>query len=259
MFFELYLIGLGTIMAMMAVLWGLSLILKDSSIVDIFWGAGFVVSGWLFFVLTPDGFLTRKLIITTLVTIWGLRLSIYIGWRNIGKGEDYRYAKWREEAGSHWWWRSFFKVFFLQGIIMWVVSAPLLAAQIAPNPDRLTWLDYIGVVIWVVGFYFEAIGDWELARFKANVENKGKLLTSGLRRYTRHPNYFGDAAQWWGFYLIAVSAGGWWIFFSPLVMSIFLRFVSGVTLLQKNLKDTKPGYEEYMRRTNAFIPWFPRE
>ena len=258
-FLTIYVLTGGVILGLMILLWLLSLWLKDSSIVDIFWGTGFVIAGWVYFALTKDGFLARKLLIAVITTIWGLRLSIHIFIRNAGKGEDFRYRKWRGEAGSAWWWRSFFKVFLLQGILMWIISAPLLGAQISPLPAKLTWLDYLGALTWLVGFFFEAVGDWQLALFKANPANKGKLLTTGLWRYTRHPNYFGDATQWWGFYLIATAAGGWYTIFSPVVMNFFLRQVSGVAMLEKTLKNTKPGFQEYVETTNAFIPWFPRK
>ena len=247
------------ILGLMIALWLISLLLKDSSIVDIFWGTGFVITAWFYFFLTPDGFAARKLLIVILTTIWGLRLSIHILLRNWGHGEDYRYQQWRQEAGSNWWWRSFFKVFLLQGALMWIISAPLLAAQSNPNPTRLIWLDYLGAILWGIGFFFEAVGDWQLARFRANPDNKGKLLNTGLWRYTRHPNYFGDAAQWWGFYLIATAAGGYWTIFSPIIMTFLLRRVSGVTMLEKSLKESKPGYKEYVEITNPFIPWFPRK
>ena len=248
------------ILGLMILLWVISLIIKDASIVDIFWGLGFVITGWVFFVLTPDGFALRKLLLMILVTLWGLRLSIHIGRRNIGKGEDYRYQKWRRENGGQWWWRSFFKVFLLQGILMWVISTPLLLAQFYAEPNKFIGLDFLGAAIWGIGFFFEAIGDWQLAQFKANPGNKGKLLTSGVWRYTRHPNYFGDAAQWWGYYLIALATGsGWWSVFSPVIMSFLLRNVSGVTLLERSMKETKPGFAEYVETTNAFIPWFPKK
>ena len=249
----------GVILGLMVILWLLSLWLKDSSIVDIFWGTGFVILVWVYFALAIDGFLPRKLLIAFLTSIWGLRLSIHILIRNAGKGEDFRYQKWRQEAGPAWWWRSFFKVFLLQGVLMWLISAPLLSAQISPAPAKLIWLDYFGSIVWLVGFFFEAVGDWQLARFKANPANRGRLLASGLWRYTRHPNYFGDATQWWGFYLISAAAGGWYTIFSPVMMTFLLRRVSGVTMLEKTLKNTKPGYREYIEKTNAFIPWFPRK
>lgn len=257
-FLSVYFQAGGVILGLMTLIWLLSLWLKDSSIVDIFWGTGFVIAVWFYFSLTVEGFLFRKLLITSITTIWGLRLSLHILIRNLGKGEDFRYRKWRQEVGPAWWWRSFFKVFLLQGVLMWIISSPLLAAQIDATPD-LTWLDFAGAAIWLMGFFFEAVGDWQLMRFKAEPANQGKLLTSGLWRYTRHPNYFGDAAQWWGFYLIAVAAGGWYTIFSPIIMTLLLRRVSGVTMLEKTLKKTKPGYKEYVESVNAFIPWFPRK
>lgn len=257
-FLSIYLIALMSIFGLMTLLWLVSLALKNSSIVDIFWGTGFVISGWLYFSLTPDGFLLRKVLIVTLTTIWGLRLSLYILWRNWGKGEDFRYQVWRREAGAAWWWRSFFKVFLLQGILMWIISVPLLAAQFHSTPDRLTVLDFLGLSLWLVGFFFESVGDFQLARFKANPANKGKVMDRGVWRFTRHPNYFGDTAQWWGYYIIAAASGGWWTVFSPVLMTLFLLRVSGVTLLEKTL-ETRPGYREYIAATSAFVPWFPRK
>lgn len=257
-FLQTYLVSLAAIIILMTLLWLLSLRLKNSSIVDIFWGTGFVITGWLYFALTPEGVLARKLLIASLVTVWGLRLSIYILLRNLGKPEDFRYQKWRAESGGSWWWRSFFKVFLLQGFLLWVISAPLLAAQFGSSPAHLTFFDFAGLALWLVGFYFEAAGDYQLARFKANPMNKGKVLDTGVWRLTRHPNYFGDSAQWWGYYLIAAAAGGWWSILSPILMTLLLLRVSGVALLEKTL-ETKPGYKEYIRRTSPFIPWFPRK
>jgi steroid 5-alpha reductase family enzyme len=257
-FLQVYLWAGVLILALMTAVWLLSLALRDSSIVDIFWGPGFVITNGLYFLLAPEGALSRKILITVLVTLWGLRLGTHILWRNWGKEEDYRYRNWRQQAGGSWWWRSFFKVFLLQGILMWIVSAPLLAAQIGSMPAGLGVLDALGIGIWLLGFSFEALGDWQLARFKANPANKGKLLTSGVWRYSRHPNYFGDAAQWWAYYLIAAAAGGWATIFSPILMTTLLVRVSGVAMLERTLKKVKPGYEEYTRTTSAFVPWFPR-
>jgi steroid 5-alpha reductase family enzyme len=247
------------ILGLMTLLWFLSLALKNSSIVDIFWGTGFVIVTWITFLLTPQGYITRKLLLSLLVTIWGLRLSLYILWRNWGKPEDFRYQVWRKEAGAAWWWRSLFKVFFLQGVLLWIIAAPLVAAQFSAHPSHLVWLDYLAVLLWLYGFFFEAVGDWQLARFKANPSNKGKLLATGVWRYSRHPNYFGDATQWWAYYLFALAAGGWWTIFSPILMTTLLLRVSGVTLLEKTLKEEKPGYKEYAETTPEFIPWFPRQ
>ncbi len=248
--------GLLGVWVLMTAVWVISLILKDSSIVDVVWGLGFAGLGWLYFAL-GDGFAGRKVLLMVLVTIWGLRLAIHILLRNWGQGEDFRYKAWREEHGSRWWWRSYFEVFMLQGGLMWVISAPLLAAQASSLPDRLTGLDIAGVAVWAIGFFFEAVGDWQLARFRRNPANRGKLLTSGVWQFTRHPNYFGDATQWWGFALIAAAAGGWWTVFSPAIMTYLLVRVSGVAMLERSLVS-KPGYEAYMARTSTFIPWFPK-
>lgn len=257
-FLAVYLLGLAAIIGAMLLLWLLSLLLKNSSIVDIFWGLGFVIVNWIYFTLTPDGFISRKLLIGLLVSLWGLRLSTHIFLRNLGKPEDYRYQKWRKENGSQWWWKSFFQVFLLQGLLLWIISAPLLAAQFTSQPEHLTWSDFVGVIVWLVGFYFEAMGDYQLSQFLSKPENKGKIMNKGVWRYTRHPNYFGDSAQWWGYYLIAASAGGWWTIFSPIMMTFLLVRVSGVALLEKTM-ETRPGYKEYAEKTSAFIPWFPHK
>jgi steroid 5-alpha reductase family enzyme len=191
-----------------------------------------------------------------LVTLWGLRLSLYILWRNWGKPEDFRYRKWREESRGIWWWKSFFQVFLFQGVLLWIISAPLLAAHIYPA-GSLTVLDELAILMWAIGFFFEAVGDLQLAHFKANPANRGKVMDTGVWRYTRHPNYFGDATQWWAYYLIALAAGGWWTIFSPISMTSLLVRVSGVALLEKTM-EIKPGYKKYTETTSAFIPWFPR-
>jgi steroid 5-alpha reductase family enzyme len=247
-----YGIGLAVILGCMTVLWLISLTLKNSSIVDIFWGSGFVIVNAVYFALSPEGFPARQWLVTLLVTLWGLRLSIHVLTRNWRKAEDFRYRKWRGENGSRWWWKSFLQVFLLQGLLMWIISAPLWAAHLGPFPDRLTMVDAIAVIFWAVGFFFESAGDAQLARFKADLGNKGKLLDTGVWRFSRHPNYFGDAAQWWGFFLIGASAGGWWALFSPVIMTILLLRVSGVALLEKTM-ETRPGYKEYIERTNVFI------
>ena len=257
-FLSTYLILFAVTIGIMTLLWVLSLVLKNSSIVDIFWGAGFVIFAWVAFFLTPEGYLGRKLLLTALVTLWGLRLTIYILVRNWGKPEDFRYQAWRKQHGKKWWWYSFFQVFLLQGVLLTIIAAPLLAAQISPVPARLGVLDYIAILLWAIGFFFEAAGDWQLKRFKSDPANKGKVMDRGVWRYTRHPNYFGDATQWWAYYLIAASAGGWWTIFSPILMTTLLLRVSGVKLLEKTL-DTRPGYKEYAERTSEFIPWFPRK
>jgi steroid 5-alpha reductase family enzyme len=253
------LLGLVAMAVFFTLIWGISVRLKNAGIIDAFWGPGFVLIAWVYFLLTPEGFTERKLLICILVTIWGLRLGLHIGMRNLGKPEDYRYQNWRKQFGDVWWWQSLYRVFALQGTLLWLIAMPLFLAQYSPGPAQLTLLDWIGAGVWLIGFLFEAVGDWQLTRFKANPANKGKVLNTGLWRYTRHPNYFGDAVVWWGHFLVALATpSGFLTIFSPVMMTFLLRRVSGVTLLEHNLKSTKPGYAEYIRSTNAFIPWFPR-
>jgi steroid 5-alpha reductase family enzyme len=241
------------------VLWLVSLLLRDSSIVDSFWGVGFVaVAASVAAAVGLSALTSRAWLMGALVAAWGFRLSHHIFWRNKGKGEDYRYRKWREEAGAAWWWRSFFKVFLLQGVIMWLVAAPVVAVVGSTPQQPINRVDWFAAAVWLVGFFFEAAGDWQLSRFKANLANKGKLFTGGVWRYTRHPNYFGDAAVWWGHYLVAAAAGAWWTAFSPALMTFLLVRVSGVSMLETALRDSKPGYREYMQSTSAFFPLPPR-
>jgi len=242
----------------MIVLWLASLALGDSSIVDIFWGAGFVLVSWVVFI-AADGLEVRRLLLVVLASVWGARLSIYLAWRNLGKGEDYRYVEMRERWGPSWWWRSLFQVFLLQGLLMWVVSLPLQAGQVPSGPD-LGWMALAGSVVWLAGLLFEGIGDLQLARFKADEQNRGRVMDRGLWRYTRHPNYFGDFLVWWGLWLVAAEAtGAWWSAVGPLVMSVLLIRVSGVAMLEKTIAQRRPGYEDYVRRTSAFFPRPPRD
>ncbi|NOT64142.1 MAG: DUF1295 domain-containing protein, partial [Acidobacteria bacterium] len=185
-------------------LWLLSVKLKDASIVDIFWGLGFVLVAWVSLALNKT-FAPRRWLLVTLVTVWGVRLAVHLWQRNHGKGEDYRYQSIRKRIGQRFWWMSLFVVFGLQGFLIWFISLPLQVAIEAAKPFELTWLDYLGLIVWLIGFGFEALGDDQLKRFKANPANKGKVMDQGLWRYTRHPNYFGDALLWWGLWLIAVA------------------------------------------------------
>ena len=248
------------IFTFMTILWIASLALRNSSIVDPMWGTGLVLANWFCFLLTPDGFPALKWLIAILVTIWGLRLSIHLARRNWGKGEDYRYREWREQAGANWWWYSYFKVFLIQGAVMCVLAAPFVLVHRSAVPATLTIFDLIAVPVWATGFFFEAVGDWQLSRFLANPANRGTLLRTGLWRYTRHPNYFGESTMWWGHYLVAVSVpNGLWAIVSPILITFLLLRVSGVTLLEKAMKDETPGYKEYVETTSAFVPWFPRQ
>jgi steroid 5-alpha reductase family enzyme len=257
-YFQIYFLGLAVIMSMMTLLWLISIRIKNVSIVDLFWGFGFVMSGVVYF-LNTEGFEMRKILLMILVSVWGLRLSIYLAWRNHGKGEDFRYRKFRKDYGEHrYWWISFFQTFLLQGILMWLISAPILGAQFYPG-NKLGIFDFIGLFIWIIGFVFEAGGDIQLARFKANPANKGKVMNTGFWHYTRHPNYFGDAAAWFGYGFICISAGSYIPVLGSVLMAALIIKVSGVALLEKTLYETKPEYREYIEKTSAFIPWFPKK
>ena len=242
----------------MVCLWIVSVILRNASIVDPFWGLGFVMVS-IYYFLNSNGNPIRQYIVLTLSCIWGLRLFGYLLWRNYGKPEDYRYAQFRKDYGAHrYWWVSFFQVFLLQGILLWLISAPLLTSQYYHVPE-LGWLDILAILFWLFGFSFEAGGDYQLIKFRSNPANKGKVLRTGFWRYTRHPNYFGDACVWWSFALFSMSAGSYWPVLSSALITFLLMKVSGVSLLEKSLKATKPEYESYIRTTNSFFPWFPKK
>lgn len=258
-FWAIYFLGLAVIMLMMTGLWIVSIFIKNVSIVDLFWGLGFVLSASLYFSL-GNGFEIRKIILLSMVSIWGLRLSLYLAWRNLGKGEDFRYREFRKNYGEHrYWWISFFQTFLLQGILMWLISAPLLGAQFSTQNPTLNWLDFLGVALWIIGFIFEAGGDYQLAKFKSYPDNKGKVLNTGFWKYTRHPNYFGDSAVWWGYGLICLAAGSYWPILGSVLMTALIIKVSGVAMLEISLSSNKPGYAEYVRKTSTFIPWFPKK
>ena len=238
----------------LVLLWGLSVRIRDASIIDSFWGMGFVLVAWTTFLLT-DGYGLRALLLVGLTSIWGIRLTAHIAIRNHGKGEDPRYTAMREAWGPRFWWVSLFTVFALQGVLIWIISLPQQVAIPSAQPSGLTSLDVLGAAVWAVGFYFEVVGDRQLARFKADPANAGRVLDTGLWRYTRHPNYFGDAMVWWGLFLPSASAPwGWATVGSPVIMTYLLRRVSGVPMLEKGMAERRPGYADYVRRTSPFFP-----
>ncbi len=248
---ELYLNAGLAILGFVTGVWVLSLILKDSGIMDIFWGLGFILVTVVYY-MYGSGNDDRMLLMLALVVLWGIRLAAHILVRNWGQDEDARYNNWRNEAGKAWWWKSYLKVFLLQGVVMWIVSLPLLAAHSQGGPLGL--LDWIGTGVFAFGFLFESIADMHLLLFKKNPANKGKVLDTGLWSLSRHPNYFGEATLWWGFGLIALSTGAWWTLVSPLLMTWLLLKVSGVKMLDDLLSNTKPQYRDYIKRTPAFLP-----
>lgn len=251
------LIGLAAVVGLFTLLWLASLAVSNSSIVDMWWGPGILLIG-IAYALTTDGDGGRVRVVLALLAIWAIRLAWHIGERNIGHGEDFRYAKWRRERGASWWWFSYFKVFLLQAVIAWIVATPLYYAISAPSPAALTGWDIAAVVVFGIGLMFEAVGDAQLRRFKRNQANRGHVLDTGLWRYTRHPNYFGDALLWWGFGLFSVAAGHPIGLIGPAIMTYLLIRVSGVALLEKTLHETKPEYASYVARTSAFFPMPPK-
>ena len=256
-FTTIFISAFPVIMVLMTLLWLVSVYLKNASIVDPFWGFGFVVAAVYYFIQTGE-MDERKILILVLVAIWGLRLSVYLFWRNAGKGEDYRYKEFRKNYGAHrYWWVSFFQVFLLQGILLWLISAPLLGAMYDAGANPLNIIDFAAIIFWLIGFTFEAGGDFQLAKFKSNPQNKGKVLNTGFWKYTRHPNYFGDSTVWWAFGLFSVAAGSYLPILSSVLMMALIIKVSGVALLEKSLAGKKPEYRDYIMKTSAFFPWFP--
>ncbi len=246
-------VGLATAAAAFSILWLVSLAVADASIVDIFWGPGFVLVGWTYFGVSEPRAVVG-LLVCVLVTIWGLRLAVHIGVRNAGRGEDFRYRQWREASGRAFWWVSFLKVFMLQALVLWVASSPLLVAQSGSAEGWKILVLAVGLLFWMIGFGFETLADWQLMRFKADPANRGRVLDSGLWSLSRHPNYFGEAVLWWGIGLIAASVGGALALLGPFFLTFTLLRVSGVALLDRELVTRRPGYEAYIRSTPAFFP-----
>ena len=247
--------GVGLVVAVVAfsLLWLLSLALRDASVVDVFWGLGFVLVGWTYYAAAEPR-TAIGLLVCVLVTVWGFRLAAHIGLRNAGTGEDFRYQRWRQQSGRSFWWVSFFKIFMLQALVLWVVSSPLLVAQSGVPVGWRNVVVAVGLLTWLVGFGFEAVADWQLMRFRADPANRGQVLNRGLWRLSRHPNYFGEAVLWWGIGLIAWSVGGALALLGPLFLTFTLLRVSGVALLDRELVDRRPGYDAYIKSTPAFFP-----
>ena len=235
--------------------WLMSLAARDASLIDLFWGPLFAVQAWVYVVFAPS---PSPLAYATaiLVTMWAVRLAAHLVRRNVGKGEDPRYAAMRERGGPRWGIRAFVTVFSFQGALSWVIALPLAVTAGAAGPAGTLGMIAFGVA--VAGLIVETVADLQLTRFKANPDNRGRVLDTGLWRYSRHPNYFGDAVFWWGIFGVAASQGGAWTVFAPLLMTGLLLKVSGVPLLEARMTETRPEYREYARRTSAFVPWPPR-
>jgi len=242
------------ILAGATLLWAFSVRRRDASLADIAWGLGFALLAWVYVGMAP-GPTERARWLAAAVTIWSLRLAWHIGRRH--RGEDRRYRALRVAAGPAFWWRSLFTVFWLQGVLLWLIAMPVLAVTRA-GPAPLRWQDVAGGLLMLLGGSFEAIADVQLTRFRRTA-SPGDVLDSGLWRYSRHPNYFGDAVFWWGVFIVAsATPSGWLTVAAPIIITWLLLKVSGVALLDRTLVEVKPAYRDYMARTSAFIPWPPR-
>jgi steroid 5-alpha reductase family enzyme len=246
--------GLVFALSAATVLWLVSLRNRDVSIVDIFWGLGVAgvvdIAAWL-----GQSGGTRTSAVLFLVNLWGLRLAAHIWARH--NGEDHRYAAMRQRFGRNWWWLSLIQVFLLQAILIWFVPAPLVAAVLYAHMP-MGWLDYAGIAVAGAALIFEALADFQLAAFRSDPASKGKVMDRGLWGWSRHPNYFGEALMWWGYFAIGFGASHqWWLVLSPVLVTFLLLQVSGVTLMEEKIDERRPGYGEYRRRVSAFVPWPP--
>jgi steroid 5-alpha reductase family enzyme len=248
--------GLGAMMVLALGVWLASIAKQDASIVDSVWSA-LIYLGVAVYALTLPQTGPRTFWVMVLAALWAIRLAAYITWRNWGEPEDRRYVDIRARNQPNYERKSLYLVFEMQAVLAWIVSMTLLGA--VAGQSAWTWLDSLGASIMLFGLIFETVGDAQLAAFKGNADNRGRVMDKGLWYYTRHPNYFGEFCVWWGFYLMALSAGGWWAIVSPLLMSVLLLKVSGVTLLEKDITERRPAYRDYIARTNAFFPGLPKK
>jgi steroid 5-alpha reductase family enzyme len=235
-----------------SLLWIFATWKKDVSLVDLLWPLFFVLSAWIWFDPNTAGFVQWAVLM--LVMVWGARLHIHLARRNLGHGEDRRYQEIRKNNNPGFWWKSYFIVFVLQAVLAWLAA---LAIYGALQGDGFTWCSLLGLVVGVFGLLYEAVADWQLSRFKSDSANRGLVMNRGLWRLSRHPNYFGECCFWWGIYFLGLPAG-WWTIVSPLLLTVLLLRVSGVSLLEKDIHERRPGYLDYIRQTPAFFPDFSR-
>lgn len=254
---NLVMIIVGAVFVYMNLLFLMAMAKKKNDIVDIAWGLGFILISLLSLFIIP-GYHWRRGLLSVLVSTWGIRLAMYLYYRNKGRAEDFRYAQWKQQWGKHWVIRSYLQVFIIQGFFMLSIAYPLFMFT-ESRYDGFNWLDLAGLLLWMLGFFFETVGDWQLASFKQRPSNRGKIMDKGLWRLTRHPNYFGESCLWWGIYLIVLSNyHGWLGIFSPLIITILLLKVSGIPLLEKKYQ-TNAAYRDYVNKTSSFIPWKPKK
>lgn len=252
---QLYFYGLIAMFAFGLIGWLISLYRNNVTHVDSMWSLFFVVAAAAYGCCLPEISLRGNIVIVLLI-VWALRLCIYLTWRNWGPHEDHRYAEIRANNEPNFKWKSLYIIFGLQALLAWIVSLPILGALNTDN--ALNMLDILGILLVAFGFIWETTADWQLARFKGQPANRGKVLNTGVWRFSRHPNYFGESCVWWGFNLVALAAGAWWALPSAILMTLLLLKVSGVSLLEKDITERRPDYVQYIKTTNAFIPGIPK-
>ncbi|GEL07924.1 DUF1295 domain-containing protein [Salisediminibacterium halotolerans] len=254
---DLYLVSGIAIFIFMFTVFVIAQVIKDNSIVDIAWGFGFVIIALVSLFYTQE-FSIRQMVVVGLVTLWGLRLTIFLWYRSIGRGEDFRYANFRKNWGKNAVIMAFTRVFMMQGAFMLIIAYPILRVHVSDGPGVDVFM-ILGAALWIIGFFFQVTGDAQLQRFKKRKTHKDQILTTGVWRYTRHPNYFGEAAMWWGIFIIVLPVElGWTAIFAPIFINFLLINVSGVPFLDERFKDN-PQYQQYKKETNKFIPWFPKK
>lgn len=247
---ELYGTALLVVFCLVTLLWAISVPLKDASIIDLLWGPLFVAIAWVLLARTGTT-AAKPFLVSFLVTLWGLRLAFHLTARNLGHGEDRRYALWRQHGGENWWLKTYYRIYLFQGGIALVVATPIIAAF--HRPGTFGVLAAFGVLVWAAGFVFEMLADIQLGRFKNDPANRGQIMDRGLWSLSRHPNYFGDALQWWGLGLIALSGATWWALIGPVAMTaVFLGLSNDV--LERGMRKRHPGYEAYIAATPKFFP-----
>lgn len=252
---ELYSLAAATVGSIALVLWLLSVPLRDASIIDMFWGPLFVAIAWVLLPASDGEMGARSYFMTLLVTLWGLRLGFHLMARNLGSGEDSRYQLWRQHGGSLWWLKTLYRVFALQGVLALLVCTPIIAAFY--RPDGFSILNLIGAGVWAVGFAWELIADIQLTRYLQRTHNSDEtdgVLDTGLWRYSRHPNYFGDALAWWGLGLLAFTPTTWWALIGPAVMTAIFLGISN-SVIERGLNKRRPKYAQYVAKTSKFFPW----
>ena len=248
--------------ALFQVVFLVALIIKNNSIVDVFWGLSFVLYSWILVYLLRNTYLPtfHDISLVVLASVWGVRLFLHLARRNIGKPEDFRYRKWREEWGKWFYPRSFAQIFVLQAVLQWIIALPITYSLLFTSRNHYDELFYFGALIWVIGMIIEVVADMQLRKF-IKTKKPGEVLTTGIWAYTRHPNYFGEAMLWWGIWISSLALteyASWWTVIGPITITVLVRFVSGVPLLEKKYADNQQ-FQEYAKSTPIFFPKFSKK